>query len=163
MTSSYGVEKNRINKEQVVTLLKSVEDAARELEVDPIIAQLADDVVITIRISGPQGKKDLQFDRKKYEAFLKQGMAVITSYVVEYTDRKITITGDGQSAQVTEILLEKSTVGGKQIICKSRQTIGLALQGGKLLVNRLDAEVLSLQQSANVSNSKDGKLTTAAP
>ncbi|EEF58019.1 hypothetical protein, partial [Pedosphaera parvula] len=144
-----GVERGKIDREQVVALLKTLEDASRELEAGPILDQLAEDAAITIQLNGTQGNIKLHFDRKEYESYLKQGLAVTTSYVVEHAERKITIAGDGQTAEVSEILLERSTVGGKRLSCKSRQTARLGLRGGKLLIQHLDADVLSIKQTAN--------------
>jgi hypothetical protein len=148
-TPAFAAAKSKIDQEQVLALLKSADDAARDMEVQPILDLLAKDVEVTIAIKNPNGNKSLHFDRKQYESYLKQGLAAITGYVAEHKDRKIVIAKDGKTAEVTEMVLEKSTVGDKRISCKSRQTVSLILQGSGLLIKHIDAEVLSIQQSGN--------------
>ena len=148
-TPAFATPKSTIDQEQVIALFKILDDASREMDVQPTLDHLAKDVEITIAINNPGGKKSLHFNRKEYEEYLKQGLAIVTGYLIEHTDRRITIAKDGQSAEVTEMVLEKSTVGGKRITCKARQTVSLVLQNGGLMIKHLDAEVFSIQKTEN--------------
>ena len=145
VTVCLAEQATKITEEKILSLLTSMDEAAIRQDVKALIAHMAPNVTIQLEIPGPGGKQTFRFNIKEYETHLKESFAQASDYKYKRTETNIEIAKDGQTARVTDTVLETVSIGGQTIRSETRETAMLELQNGKLLITALDGIVVSMK------------------
>jgi len=136
----------KIGETEVKDLLKSVDEACRKKDVAGQIVMLSSNAQIVVVLKDKEGKTNrIEWKRAEYEKYLKQSAAALEDYQYERKDVKITIAEDGLSAKAVSSVFEKTTMNGKKISSENRETATFTKKEGKLLVEKLEDEVISMK------------------
>lgn len=144
-SSAFGGESGKLDEKQVEFLLKSIEAGWDNLDSKVLTDHLAKDAVIKIQLENSKGGRKLNFKAGEYKSYLEQGVNAVSDYEARHRDRTIKVAKDGKSAEVSELLWEAMTVSDRRTTARSKQTMVLALENGKLLIKKIDMQVLAVQ------------------
>lgn len=137
---------NKIDESQVKALLKEVDDACVKKDAAALMKLMTPDARVTVVMKAAQGKKNkIEWTRAEYEAQLKQSMAVMEDYKYERKEVKISMAENGLSAKATSVIFEQATIKGKKITSENHETATITMKDGKLLVEKLDDDLVSLK------------------
>jgi len=136
----------QITEPQVQALLESLDQAARSLKTDALMAHFADDAVMTLEVPTPDGPQRLRWNKTEYAKELDEGYKDAIDYTFERTETAIRIAPDGLSATVTATMVETLRTRDRLIRAVSRDKARLELRNGKLLVTRLDGVIIEFEQ-----------------
>ncbi len=140
----------RITEPQVEALLEALDQAARSLKTDALMAHFADDAVITLEVPTADGQRRLRWSKTEYAKELDEGYKDAMDYAFERTETAIRIAPDGLSATVTATMIETLRTRDRLIRAVSRDEARLELRDGKLLVTRLDGVIIEFEQEETV-------------
>lgn len=128
-----------ITEQQVSAFLDEMDKAARNKDVDAIVANLSEDAQFKLTIEGFGPTQTLTFNRDQYRDYSKQGFSVVSNYEYRRGETVIKVEPDGQSAFVADETFETTTIGGQTLRTVARGTSILKLENGKLVIARSEA------------------------
>ena len=138
-----------ITEQKVSAFLAEMDKAARNKDVDALVAGMSEDVRLKLTIEGFGPTQTLTFNRDEYRDHSKQSMAVVGDYEYRRGETIIKVEPDGQTAYVADETFETVTIGGQTIGTVARGTSTLKLENGKLVITRSEASARPLKPSEN--------------
>ncbi|MDT4897409.1 MAG: hypothetical protein QOH25_2486 [Acidobacteriota bacterium] len=146
--------KGFITKQQVAAFLDEMDKAARNKDVDTLVANMSEDVQFKVTVEGFGPTQTLTFNRDQYRDYSKQGFGVIEDYDYRRGETVIKVEPDGQSAYVADETFETTTIGGQVTRTVARGTSILKLEEGKLVIVRGEAVARPLKPGENIQPTK---------
>jgi ketosteroid isomerase-like protein len=143
-----------ITQQQVAAFLDEMDKAARNRDVDTLVAAISEDAQFKITIEGFGPTQTLTFNRDQYRDYSKQAFGVVGDYDYRRGQTVIKVEPDGQSAYVADETFETTTVGGQVIRTVARGTSLLKLENGKLVISRSEAIARPLKPGENIQPTK---------
>lgn len=128
-----------ITEQRVRAFLEEMDRAAKNKDVNAIVANLSEDAKFTLTIEGFGPTQTLSFNRDEYRDYSEQGFSAVSDYDYRRGDTVIRVEPDGQSAFVADETFETTTIGGQTIHSVARGTYILKLENGKLVISRSEA------------------------
>jgi hypothetical protein len=132
----------QLTEGDVEQLLVDIEAADQRRDVPFVLETLAEDVIIVFRYTALGDIPDMRFNKTQYRDFLVSAYGAVESHSSRRFGTKITISDDGQSAEVFANVEETSTMQGKTSVYVSRQTVLIRFEEGRARVKRVFAELL---------------------
>ena len=126
---------SRIGKSQIRSILNAMETAANQKDVDGIVKHMAPNIAIKITIQLGTGSQQLSLSREQYRQYLQQGFETSQRRSGKYTNLKIQIAPNGQTATATYLLVEEATLKGQPgtFTSTSQETVTFERIKGQLL------------------------------
>ena len=137
---SYSQALEAINENDVLAVLNAVDKAAKRSNIPGIIAPLARDVKIKMRVSIPGSDKEqlTTLNKEQYTFVLKQAFRKRLRYQYERKNTRIKIYNDNKTAMVTCDIYEILTLREGTLRTVSSEVAILNLQNGKILVTSIE-------------------------
>ena len=147
-------QKGFITKQQVAAFLDEMDKAARNKDVDTLVANLSEDVQFKVTVEGFGPTQTLNLNHDQYRDYSKQGFGVIGDYDYRRGETVIKVEPDGQTAYVADETFETTSIGGQVTRTVARGTSILKLENGKLVIARSEAVVRPLKPGENIQPTK---------
>ncbi len=139
--------KSVITEQQVSAFLAEMDKAARNKDVDAIVAMMSEDVQIKITMEGLGPTQTMTVNRDQYRDNSKLTFSMVSDYDYRRGETVIRVEPDGQSAYVADETFETTTIGGKVIRTVARGTSLLKLENGKLVIYRSEGIARPVQST----------------
>lgn len=130
----------KITESEVKDVLNKIELAAKNKDVDSIVANMSAKVTIKATITASGQTQTLMFNREQYRDFLKQAFAVGSDYTYSRQKTQVKVAPDGKSATVTDEVSESITVNGQVIRSVGTEAASFIRENGKLVISYLEAD-----------------------
>ncbi|MBW4472687.1 MAG: nuclear transport factor 2 family protein [Stenomitos rutilans HA7619-LM2] len=126
---------SRIRESDIRKILNAMEAAANRKDVDGILKYMAPNITIKITVQLGAGAQQLSLSREQYRQYLQQGFATTERRSGNYTNLKIQVAPNGQTATATYTLREEATLKGQPgtFVSTSQETVKFARIKGQLL------------------------------
>lgn len=126
---------SRIRESEIRKILDAMETAASQKDVDGILKYMAPDITIRITVQLGGRAQQISLSREQYRQYLQQGFETTEKRSGKYTNLKIQIAPNGQTATATYTLVEEATLAGQPGTLKStsQETVKFARVQGQLL------------------------------
>jgi ketosteroid isomerase-like protein len=147
-------QKGFITKQQVAAFLDEMDEAARNKDVDALVANLSEDVQFKVTVEGFGPTQTLTFNRDQYRDYSRQALSVVSDYDYRRGETVIKVEPDGQTAFVADETFETTTMGGQVLRTVARGTSILKLENGKLVISRSEAVARPLKPGENIQPTK---------
>lgn len=138
-------EKTVITEQHVSAFLAEMDKAARNKDVDAIIAMMSEDYQLKVTMEGLGPAQTMTLNRDQYRDNGKLTFSMVTDYDYRRGETVIRIEPDGQSAYVADETFETTTIGSKVLRTVARGTSVLKMENGKLVIYRSEAHARPLQ------------------
>ena len=129
------VRENQISESQIRSILNAMETAANQKNVDGILKYMSPNITITITVQLGTGAQRLSLTREQYRQYLQQGFETTERRSGKYTNLKVQIAPNGQTATATYTLVEEATLKGQPgtFTSTSQETVKFERIKGQLL------------------------------
>lgn len=104
-----------ITEKLIENLISNIEEAAKRQDVEQLITYFVKDAKVTFEFSGSQGGK-MELGLLGYKEHLKQGWSMPMKFSYQVDDIAISISENGKSAEVTDLVTETITMDGEIIM-----------------------------------------------
>ena len=131
-----------LTEEIVRKTIDAMQAASEKQDADKVISYFSQSAKVVIDMPSNMGGK-MSLSTSQYKAMLELGWALAAEgkYTVEVRDINISVQADGQSATVTDIVIETMEVGGQKISSKTYETITFKSEQGKPIVTNVYGKV----------------------
>jgi hypothetical protein len=139
--SSYSQSQETITESEIMGILNAIDRASRKGNVAGIIAPLAQDVKIKMRVSTPgsASEKLLTLSKDQYASNIRQVFRKRLAYQLERKNTRVKIYDDHKTAMVTSDIYETLTVRQGTLRAASSEVSILSLRNGKVVVTSIEA------------------------
>jgi ketosteroid isomerase-like protein len=134
--SSACQQKGTITEQQVRAFLDEMDKAAKNRDVDALVAKLSEDAEVKITTEGFGPAQTMSLNRDQYRDYSEQTFGLVRDYEYRRGHTVIEVDTDGQSALVADEIFETATIGGQVIRTIGRATSTLKLENGKLVITK---------------------------
>lgn len=128
-----------ITESKVLSIINSVDRAARKGNVPAVLAPLAKDVKIKMTLVTPTGEQVLNLTKEQYAFHTRRGLRRRLAYQLERKNTRVKINEDGKTATVTGDLYETLTIQQGTLRGVSSETAIFNLRDGKIVVTSLES------------------------
>lgn len=133
----------QLTEASVEQLLVAIEAADERRDAAYVLNTLADDVIIVFRYAALGDIPDSRFDKTQYREYLAQAYAAVEDHSSRRFGTRITLSEDGQQAEVFANVEETTTIQGKTSVHVSQQYVLIKLEDGIPRIKRVFAELVN--------------------
>lgn len=128
---------NPITHKSIEDLVLNIEESAKMQNVDQLVTHFSKDVKVTFEFSESQGRR-LELDLLGYKELLRQGWSMPMKFGYQIDDVVISISDDGESAVVTDVITETVTMDGEIIMStRTHEKINIVNIDGSPLITQV--------------------------
>ena len=138
-----GSARAQLTEAGVEQFLVELEAADQRRDAAAVIGALADDVIIVFRYAALGDIPDSRFSKAQYRDYLAEAYAAVQDHSSRRYGTRITLSDDGQQAEVFANVEETTTLQGKTSVHVSQQYVLIRLEGGVPRIKRVFAELLN--------------------
>ena len=128
----------KITEREVLDLLNKVDVAAKNKDVDTVIANMSEKAQIKLTVTASGQTQTFTFNRDQYRDYIKKTFAVGGNYTYSRQNTQVQISPDGKSAVVADEVTESIVVNGQVIHSEVTETATLGRENGKLVVQYIE-------------------------
>lgn len=132
---------NSITENKILAILESTDKAAKNKNVDGIVAHMAKDIQIKLILDGPANDQEINLDLEKYIFHTRRGFRKRIAYEYDRQNTRVTISKDGKTAMVTADLYETLTIAEGTIQSVTAEIAIFKLRDGKILITSLEGKL----------------------
>lgn len=133
--SAFKPRENQIRESQIRAILDAMETAANQKDVAGIVKYMAPNITIKITVQLGTGAQSLSLSREQYRQYLQQGFETAERRSSNYTNLKIQVAPNGQTATATYTLIEEAVLKGQPgtFVSTSQETVKFERIKGQIL------------------------------
>ncbi len=136
----------KITPEDVDEFLKYADAAIEARDIDGVMALLAADALVGLKVPGPEGFMRLSLTMKEYKQYLAEAWKGVSDYSYKRGDVQVSISPDGKIATITDTVTETLVTGGEKWKSVTEEESILELRNGRILTISIEGVVLSLDK-----------------
>lgn len=133
----------QLTEASVEQFLVKLEAADQRRDAATVIEALSDDVIIVFRYAALGDIPDSRFTKAQYRDYLAQAYAAVEDHTSRRYGTRITVSEDGQQAEVFANVEETTTMQGKTSVHVSQQYVLIRMEDGMPRIKRVFAELLN--------------------
>ncbi len=122
---------------RVEEILREVDQAVRDRNVEGVMAPLAADAVITIMLKTPDGTQTQTISARDYRVTLEETFNTAQDYVHERVDTRIELAQDRMSAKVWSTIRESGDVMGFRVETRTSEAATFEARGDRIVISTL--------------------------
>ncbi|XGV95506.1 MAG: nuclear transport factor 2 family protein [Leptolyngbya sp. BL-A-14] len=133
--SAFKTREGRIRESEIRAILDAMEAAANRKDVNGILKYMAPNITIKITVQLGTGAQQLSLSREQYRQYLQQGFETTERRSGNYTNLKIQVEPNGQTATAIYTLVEEATLKGQPgtFVSTSQETVKFERIKGQIL------------------------------
>lgn len=132
----------QLTEARVEQFLTELEAADERRDAATVVSALSDDVVIIFRYAALGDMPDSRFNKAQYREYLAQAYTLVQDHSSRRFGTRISISDDGQQAEVFANVEETTTMQGETTVHTSQQYVLILLEDGIPRIKRVFAELL---------------------
>ena len=135
---SISLAANKIRENDLITILKEIDQSTIEMNVLGIMKHLSPNIIIITTIETANSNLILSFNYKSYQKILVKTWNEITNYKYEKSNQRINIADQGLKATVSTNLIESYTMDSHNKIVHSNEIATFRLIDGIPLITKIE-------------------------